>query len=242
MAWFLAARPARGAVRTLALLCALTLLAACTDAGPVQSRPFSIGQLMKSDADMVADLHLSQSLEQLRQLMTKLYRRNPVQWRQAGHASLEVAVQRLFSLPPGEAPAELADTDAIAMLQLAFTADYASDRVLAFVAGLRQMTYAAYGNRGEQFWPDELDPQSLYNCARNYEIAAWKLRTLTRDDGLPWLFSTELLGPEPNLSFERLFGKLIGQQDIMARIVADSTNRRIKTVVQSVASAVFLPI
>lgn len=229
-------------MRLVLTLLILSSLLACTHKGAVTSRPFSLGNLAKTDTDMVADLHLAQSLEQLRLMMAKLYRRNPNQWRDHGHRSLDSAVDFLFSLGPAQVPGPLKDYDPATMVQLAFTPGYPGDRVLAFVGGLRQMTFAAYGNRREQFWLDELDPQSLYNCARNYEVAAWKLRTLTDERGLPWLHSTELSGPEPNLSFERLFGKLIGQQDIMARIVADSTNRRIKTVVQSVASAVFLPI
>ena len=45
-----------------------------------------------------------------------------------------------------------------------------------------------------------------------------------------------------NASYERVFGKLIGLQDHFAHVIADTTNRRIKNVVQGVASAVFFPI
>jgi hypothetical protein len=44
------------------------------------------------------------------------------------------------------------------------------------------------------------------------------------------------------LSFEREFGKLIAQQDTLARIIAEKSNRTIVRAVQSVASVVFLPI
>jgi hypothetical protein len=46
---------------------------------------------------------------------------------------------------------------------------------------------------------------------------------------------------EVNLSFERLFGKMINAQDMMAQIIADRTNRQIKNVIQSVVTA-FIPI
>jgi len=39
-----------------------------------------------------------------------------------------------------------------------------------------------------------------------------------------------------------LFGKLIATQDLSAQIVADSTNRTIKNVLQGVARYVFLPL
>lgn len=44
------------------------------------------------------------------------------------------------------------------------------------------------------------------------------------------------------MSFEREFGKLIAQQDTLARIIAEKTNCTIVRAIQSVASAVFLPI
>jgi len=39
-----------------------------------------------------------------------------------------------------------------------------------------------------------------------------------------------------------LFGKLVAIQDTIAIIIAGKTNRTIKTVIQSMATAVFLPI
>jgi hypothetical protein len=49
-------------------------------------------------------------------------------------------------------------------------------------------------------------------------------------------------GEGPNLSFEREIGKLIGYQDVMARVAAQRTNRVIRRSVQFIATAVFLPI
>ena len=86
-----------------------------------------------------------------------------------------------------------------------------------------------------------LDPQKLHYLARNYEIAFWKLEHDHDPRGRLYLFSNSLEG-SGDLSFERLAGKLIALQDYMAQVVADSGNRRIKNVIQSVASAVFFPI
>ncbi|MEW7976051.1 MAG: hypothetical protein AB2814_00920 [Candidatus Sedimenticola endophacoides] len=61
-------------------------------------------------------------------------------------------------------------------------------------------------------------------------------------DGALYLLTNETGGAVPNLSFERQFGQLIGLQDSTARIIAASTNRRVKNVIMSVASMVFLPI
>ena len=44
------------------------------------------------------------------------------------------------------------------------------------------------------------------------------------------------------LGFEREFGKIIGSLDVLSKIIADKDNRTIVKVIQSVATAVFLPI
>jgi len=225
----------------VALLAALLTVGCAGDAG-VRSRPFSLGYLAKSDVDIVSDLHLRASFDLLRRLAVKLYRRNPAEWRRSGAGSLKARVDALFPDPPHWNHPELGGRRGSEALLLAFEPGYRGDRVLAFVAGLSAMTYMAYGSRTESYLLDQLDPQKLYNLARNLEIAAWKLRTGVDGEGRPWLLSTALDPEAPNLSFERLFGQLISLQDMMARIVAEKTNRTIRTVVQQMATAVFLPI
>ena len=56
------------------------------------------------------------------------------------------------------------------------------------------------------------------------------------------LLSNEMSGPASNLSFEREFGKMIATQDTAAQVAAQRTNRTIRKVVQTLATAVFLPI
>ena len=57
----------------------------------------------------------------------------------------------------------------------------------------------------------------------------------------PYLLTNGLAGEPANLRFERLLGQMIVVQDMMARIIADRTNRTINRVVHSLASAAFLP-
>ena len=45
-----------------------------------------------------------------------------------------------------------------------------------------------------------------------------------------------------NLSFEREFGKLIGIQDALAKVIEDKNNRTIRFGVVNLASMIFLPI
>ena len=134
---------------------------------------------------------------------------------------------------------ELADG---AALQLAFADDYAGDRVLALVAGLGSMIQTAFQDKTEFFVIDDLYPQSLSNAARNIEIVVWKLSNNRSRGGELFLLSNEAAGSVVNLSFEREFGKMIASLDILSKIVSDKSGRTLIKVMQSLATAVFLPI
>lgn len=183
---------------------------------------------------MVAETHLEATLDYLRELADKLYKRNPKEWHKSKHQSRSAAVNNLFRNKTPE-PAGKKGIDAI---QLAFEEDYPGDRVQAFIAGLTMMTLASYNNQREFFILDELNAQKLYNCARNFEVAAWLLRSRLTHNNAPYFLSNEM-GATHNLSFERLFGKIIAEQDSIAEIIANKTNRRLKNVIQTM---VFLPI
>ena len=225
------------------------LLTACAQTGETGRavRGFDPKQIGKADIDRMADAHRRAVFEHVRVLAEKLYRRNPREWKKSGHASVEVALNQLLDPRSNWRLAELADyakrppTDKIL---LALQEDYAGDRVAAFVAGIGSMLNAAFEYKNEFFMLDELDPQKFYNSARNIEIAMWKLANARDAAGNLLLLSNEVAtaGQPPNLSFEREFGKLIGNLDMLAIIIADKQNRVIARVVQSVATALFLPV
>ena len=125
---------------------------------------------------------------------------------------------------------------------LALKPEYSGDRVFAFGVGLASTVFLSYNGKTEFYLTDSLDPQKLYNSARNIEIAAWKLANARSARGEPLLVSNEKTDDVANLSFEREFGKMIGYQDVMAEIAAQRSNRVIRRVVQTLATAVFLPI
>ena len=81
-----------------------------------------------------------------------------------------------------------------------------------------------------------------YRLIRNIEIAIWRLSHYRDDKGELFLLTNGLNTQVINLSFERLFGKLVATQDTIAAIIAESSRRRIKNVIQRLATAVFLPI
>ncbi len=208
---------------------------------PVKARHFEIGNLAKADVDMVAEINVRHSLDYLRELARKLYVRNPSQLRRGRHASHQAALNALFGPRRLHHLPELQGRRASSAISMAFEDDYAGDRVAAFVEGMRTMLLDAYEGKQTFYMTDMLDPQKLHYLARNFEIAFWKLGHDHDLAGQPFLLSNALAG-RGDLSFERLAGKLIGLQDHMAQVVADSSNRQIKSVIQGVASAVFFPI
>jgi len=244
----------RTALKRLTLLLA-TLGPACTTtpnyppaAPSTGKRPappeqgFRAADVAKSDIDVAAEAHARESLASARLVMEKLYRRNPREWHKGGVASADGAVakaydpHRRFSFP------ELDNVRGSEAIVLALRPDYRGDRVFAFGVGLGSMIFLAYNGKTDFYITDSLDAQKLYNSARNVEIAAWKLANARGPRGELLILSNEMAGDAPNLSFEREFGKIIAYQDIMAQIAAQRTNRTIRRVVQTLATAVFLPI
>lgn len=225
-----------GTVLLFALGAAMLCLPACN------SCPSTLKKMAKSDIDMVADAHFSEVDRLLRELTIKLYRRNPRELRKNPGASLQSRQLQVFETVHMPAFTELKGRRGTAAIDLCFQPEFKGDRVFALVAGLRGMMLAAYGNRDEQFLFDSLDPQELYNSARNLEIVVWRLSNLKNSNGEPFLYTNSLAGEEKNLSYERLFGKLIALQDMMTTIAAGQHQRVINKVVQSLASSVLLPV
>lgn len=205
---------------------------------------FDPKQIGKGDIDRVADLHRREVFAGVRVLAEKLYRRNPREWKKAGHASMEEALDHLLDPRNAWRVPGAESRRGTEVILLALREDYPGDRVAAFIAGLGDMLNLAFDEKLEFFLLDDLDPQKLYNSARNIEIAVWKLSNARDAEGRLLLLSNEIpVPPEAaNLSFEREFGKMIGNLDLLARMIADKGNRAIARVVQNVATAMFLPV
>ncbi len=232
----------------LLLLFASFLLAGCAGQsiqrkdGSSSVRPFKATNLAKSDVDMVIEMHQQEVLKSLKTLTLKLYRRNPQEFRKVGLDSAESATERIFAQIDQWAEAPLRQLDWEAQFRLAFLEGYTGDRVHAFMSALTIMLMAAYENKTAFYLLDELSPQKLYNSARNIEVAVWKLSNARQPNGARVLISNSMDGEVQNLSFEREFGKLIAQQDVLALIMEDKSNRSINRILQNAATFIFLPI
>lgn len=237
--------PRRAAVPGgLRLLVLLLLVSACTaPQRPGRERQSRIdpSQLVKGDIDRVVEAHQRELMAGLQRVAEKLYRRNPREWKKGGWERSEDAVRRLFGKRHNWRFPELEGSHGADAIQLALRSDYAGDRVFAFVAGLGGTALSAFNDRYETYLIDDLDAQRLYNAARNFEIAVWKLSNNRAADGSLLLLSNETATPA-NLSFEREFGRMIGNLDLLSDIIADKTDRAVTRVVQSMATAVFLPV
>ena len=236
----------------LTLLILLALLSSCSTVTstskntrpiPEQQDRSTINQLGKSDFDRMADVELRENTESLRLLMHKLYKRNPHELAKSTSDSVNKMVDWVFD---GESQhhykfKEIDNKQGTDAIFLAFNANYQGDRVLPFIVGLQTMLLKAHGNKLEFYLTDSIDPQSIYNVARNIEIAAWKLSTSRDLSGRLYLLSNEINLNDHNLSFEREFGKMIGRTDLYAISLAEKSQRMISRVMQSIATAVFLP-
>lgn len=231
-------------LKQLVILCSLCGLAGCANHGALPAKPaarFSTAQFAKADIDRVAEAHQREVFANLRLLAEKLYRRNPREL-QTSNRAIAAGVARIFEERHAWNFPELEGKRGVQAIHLAFEENYRGDRVLAFVAGLGSMIQSAFQDKTEFFLLDDLHPQSLYNAARNVEIAVWKLSNARNARGELFVLSNEGAGPVANLSFEREFGKMIGSLDVLSKIVADKTDRTVVKMIQSIATAVFLPI
>ncbi len=234
-----------GIARYLPLWFALFLFG-CAHSGARQkgpdAGPFSLKSLGKTDIDQVLEIGVRQQRGYLKLLMKKLYKRNPRELSRSPFPDAAENISRLFERTKDWRFRDMDGKYGTVAIRESMEPDFKGDRVFAFMVGMTSMIMASYNYRTRFYVLDTVDPQKLYNSARNIEIADWKLRHDLNARGEPFLYTNSLSGESSNLSFERLFGKLIGVQDAMAIIIAGKTNRVIRKVLQDMASAVFLPV
>lgn len=230
-------------MRLLAILLVLTLTGCVTKLGKDGRTESAVDPkyLLKSEVDRIADTNRAEVMGGLMLIADKLYRRNPKEWKKAGVASREAALDRLRNRFYRSLP-ELGGLREGQAAALAFSETYTGDRVAALMLGLLTMADAAFEHKEEFYMLDGLNETKLFNCARNMEVAVWKLGNDRNAAGELYLLANELDPANRNLSFEREFGRLMGLLDFMAKIVADRNGRTLSRVSQSVVSAIFLPV
>ncbi|MFM2591112.1 hypothetical protein [Vibrio sp. TBV020] len=228
-------------VKIIALLSLMIVLNGCG------SMPKPMRNLGKSDVDFVMDVHARQLKAQMVELTRKLYVRNPIQLSKNPSATIDSRIEQIFgpedsiTLPPLEFD-ELGGVTGIDAILLSFDENFEGDRVFAATVGLSEMLRRSYNHQQEFFILDSLDEQALYNSARNIEIFVWRLYHRKDENGKPYIYTNATTEAGGDISFDRLFTKMVMIQDMMALIVADKTNRGITKVAHGVAQFVFLPV
>ncbi|MCX7188466.1 MAG: hypothetical protein NTW24_05015 [Proteobacteria bacterium] len=225
------------------------LLAACSTTEPVRNgTPIPqqgdrnlFSQLGKSDVDRMADVEIRENTQILRVLMVKLYKRNPHELKKNILLNVDEMVASVFENQHGWRFKEINEAQDTYAINQAFQADYQGDRVLSLIVGLETMLIKAHGGKTEFYLTDTIEPQSIYNVARNMEIAVWQLSNKRDSNGQLFLLTNEINDHERNLSFEREFGKIIGTLDLFAITLSEKIQRGITRTVQALATALFLP-
>lgn len=244
-------RPARYASHGLTLAAVVLLLGCASSApttrGDVQGAPTSRDELVQSELNRVATLAMHDNLQSLMLLADKLYRRNPAQWRAGGATSREQALARIqTAIDLRQAWPALRGKRDIDAMTWAMSPNFQGDRVAAFILATVDMLITAHGDRTSFYLLDNIDPQHIYNAARNVEIAAWILSDRRDAQGAPLLLTNEIdQGGTRNLSFEREFGKIIARLDLLAELSDERMRRAAINYVQSLLGAgllQFLPV
>jgi len=198
----------------------------------------ALNSLAKSDVDMMADTSLQEMNRLMEDLLNNLYKRNPRELDKRPGMTIGQRHDQIFDSQGRLMFSELHSKQGTDALNLAFSPDYRGDRVFALMVGLVGMVRSAYNWQTEQFLFDSLDEQKLFNCARNIEVLALRLSNERNADGKLLLLSNSQPGEKENLGFERLFGKMIAIQDMMAFTVAGKWDRGVHSMIMK---AVFLP-
>ena len=241
--------PRARAVSTALLLAGALALAACSNApttrGHVQGAAFNSTELVQSEGNRITQNAMAANHRSLMLLADKLYRRNPAEWRKTATTREGALAQLELAMLSAQPWAPLAGQRDVAALSLALKPEFVGDRVAAFIIACADTIVTAHGGKREFYYLDGVDPQHLYNAARNMEIALWVLNSRRDARGQPLLLANEI-GPDArNLSFEREFGKIIGRLDLLATYTTERYRRAVIGYVQGVVAApllAFLPV
>lgn len=230
----------------LSAMCVLLVSCAATPTSdkkaiPEQQDRSAISQIAKTDFDRMADVEFRENVASLRLLMSKLYKRNPNELHKSTSGSVDEMVAWVFEGNHRWQFDEIEKKQGTDAIYLSLDPNYNGDRVLPFIVGIYTMLQSAHGGKTEFFFTDAIEPQAIYNVARNIEIAVWKLSNARDTQGNLLLLTNESNEKEKNLSFEREFGRMIGRTDLYAIALAEKKQRMISRMVQSMATAVFLP-
>lgn len=230
----------------LAAMFALCAVGCSQHQGRDIARQFSDGkpdEFFQTSVDRMATLGMRENLQSLYLLMSKLYLRNPSQWRQSGYPDAVTAARQIRQAIENRQPLPaLGDRRDLAALSYSLSPDFRGDRVGAFIYAIGSMLVTAHGGRTQFYVTDSINPQFVSNAARNIEKATWLLSQRQDANGVLLLFSNEISEEGSNLSFAVEFGKIVARLDLLTQILDERYRRIGLNYAQSLLLMNFLPV
>ncbi len=198
--------------------------------------------IAKTDIDIVTEIHVINAKSFIEDLIIKLYKINPVYLdKNENFNSVSQVIIDIFKETDIK-NIDKSGQENINLILKGFDKSFSGDRIYYICKGLYGMINASYNYKNKFYLTDpKLDPQKLMNTAINIETLVWRLSNSKNKNKL--LIKTNNIDDDKiNLSFERLFGKLINNQENMARIVSSQQGRMIQKAAKGIVSSIFLPI
>lgn len=198
--------------------------------------------IAKTDIDIITEIHVNNAKENIEDLIIKLYKLNPIYLRK--NEKFNNVSEVIIDIFKGIDVKKIDTTgkDNINLILKGFNHDFNGDRIYYICKGLYGMINASYNYKNKFYLTDpKLDAQKLMNTAINIETLVWRLSN-SKNNGEILIKTNNIKKNKINLSFERLFGKLINNQENMARIISSQQGRIIQKAAKGIVSSIFLPI
>lgn len=198
--------------------------------------------IAKTDIDIITEIHVNNAKENIEDLIIKLYKLNPIYLRKNEKFNnvSEVIIDIFKDIDVKKI--DKTGKDNINLILKGFNHDFNGDRIYYICKGLYGMINASYNYKNKFYLTDpKLDAQKLMNTAINIETLVWRLSN-SKNNGEILIKTNNIKKNKINLSFERLFGKLINNQENMARIISSQQGRIIQKAAKGIVSSIFLPI
>jgi len=221
-------------MKKILLILSLFLLTSC------QNNVFT--NIAKTDVDIITEIHVSNANDYIEDLIIKLYKINPIYISKNKNFDTVSSVIIDIFKKVDKKTLDRTGQKNINLILKGFSKDFNGDRIYYICKGLYGMINASYNYKLKFYLTDpKLDAQKIMNTAINIETLVWRLSNSKENNVL--LIKTNSTDKDNiNLSFERLFGKLINNQENMARIISSQQGRIIQKAAKGIVSSIFLPI
>ncbi|MBT7542888.1 MAG: hypothetical protein HN613_02370 [Gammaproteobacteria bacterium] len=222
-------------MRKIILILPILLLASCQNN--------ILTNIAKTDIDIVTEIHARNAKEYIEELVIKLYKINPVyiQNNKEFNNVSEVIIDIFKDVNKNKI--DKTGKENIDFILKGFSDEFDGDRIYYITKGLFGMINASYNYKKKFYITDKiLNSQKLMNTSTNIKTLVWRLSNTKGKNNVILIKTNNIANNNINLSFERLFGKLINNQENMAMIISSQEGRIIHEAAKGIVSSIFLPI